>query len=169
MRCSCSRGRTSLTTVSWASGWKYCFLSRPRPVADTAAMNCSLPHSRVNMSTTILLSPYFTVRSTIASVFVIITGAKLAIKAETAAQWQPFFLCAARRADAAAGRGAGCSCAPQGGKSMLSPHICTKKRCKIKLLGKKILSVGTKAVPLHPQNQHQGPFVYRLGREIFIL
>ena len=38
-----------------------------------------------------------------------------------------------------------------------------------KKIFKKILQNKIKTIPLHPQNQDVGPFVYRLGREIFIL
>ena len=38
----------------------------------------------------------------------------------------------------------------------------------MKKFSQKICSIKINAVPLHPLNNH-GPFVYRLGREIFIL
>ena len=44
-----------------------------------------------------------------------------------------------------------------------------KNRRKTAFFLKKILSDGKFNVPLHPLKNDNGPFVYRLGREIFIL
>ena len=51
---------------------------------------------------------------------------------------------------------------------VLRPKI-TKKLPSNAFFYKKILQNGKKALPLHPLLRHIGPFVYRLGREIFIL
>ena len=44
-----------------------------------------------------------------------------------------------------------------------------KKRHVIENNSLKVWKDGKKALTLHPQNKPHGPFVYRLGREIFIL
>ena len=50
-------------------GWKYCFFNLDFADVGKGTTNESLPTSRVNMSTMILLSPYLKEWSTMASVF----------------------------------------------------------------------------------------------------
>ena len=75
--CSCTFGRTSISTSRMVRGWNSCFFTFAWAVLGMFTINDSRPCVLVNISTIILVSPYLREWSTMASVFVNILTAKI--------------------------------------------------------------------------------------------